>query len=163
MENKYIKENTNVYFLARKKAAVCNERLKSRESTAELLGLHPSTLAGYELGKAVPEDMVVLMADLYNAPELMTRYCVEECPIHGFLPLATKEEDMQGTTLKLLKDTEHSRLEKMRIDLIDMMSDGQISDAEKISLERIVKDLEMITKDTSALKISCEKHFHKRR
>ena len=44
-------------------------------------------MADYELGntKVVPVDKVVLMADLYNAPELITGYCMRECPVHGFL------------------------------------------------------------------------------
>ena len=45
-----INENTNVYFQARKKAAIYNERLYSREGAAELLGISVSTLADYELG-----------------------------------------------------------------------------------------------------------------
>ena len=76
-----INENTNVYFQARKKAAIYNERLYSREGASELLGISVSTLADYELGntKIVPVDKVVLMADLYRAPELITGYCMKEC------------------------------------------------------------------------------------
>lgn len=44
------KSNENVYFVARKKAAMYNERLYSREGAAELLGISVSTLADYELG-----------------------------------------------------------------------------------------------------------------
>lgn len=90
-------ENTNMYFQARKKAATYNERLWSREGAAELLGISVSTLADYELGntKVVPVDKVVLMADLYNAPELITGYCMRECPVHGFLPLATEEKSLE--------------------------------------------------------------------
>ena len=63
-----------------------NERLYSREGAAELLGISVSTLADYELGntKVVPVDKVVLMADLYNAPELKTGYCKYECPICSY-------------------------------------------------------------------------------
>lgn len=96
-------ENTNMYFQARKKAATYNERLWSREGAAELLGISVSTLADYELGntKVVPVDKVVLMADLYNAPELITGYCMRECPVHGFLPLATEEKSLEGIALRL--------------------------------------------------------------
>ena len=68
----YKKTNENVYFKARKEAAKCNEKLYSREGASELLGLSVSTLADYELGttKVVPVDKVMLMADLYNCPEL---------------------------------------------------------------------------------------------
>lgn len=97
-------ENTNMYFQARKKAATYNERLWSREGAAELLGISVSTLADYELGntKVVPVDKVVLMADLYNAPELITGYCMRECPVHGFLPLATEEKSLEEEYLPLL-------------------------------------------------------------
>ena len=39
----------NVYYEARKKAAMYNDRLSSREGAAEALGISPSTLADYEL------------------------------------------------------------------------------------------------------------------
>lgn len=34
-----LKENTNVYFQARKRASISNDRLFSRENAAELLGI----------------------------------------------------------------------------------------------------------------------------
>ena len=91
------KGNENVYFVARKRAAMYNERLYSREGAAELLGISVSTLADYELGntKVVPVDKVVLMADLYNAPELKTGYCKHECPICSYLPVATEAKGLE--------------------------------------------------------------------
>lgn len=99
------KSNENVYFVARKKAAMYNERLYSREGAAELLGISVSTLADYELGntKVVPVDKVVLMADLYNAPELKTGYCKYECPICSYLPVATEAKGLEGIALRLMK------------------------------------------------------------
>lgn len=74
-----------------------NERLYSREGAAELLGISVSTLADYELGntKVVPVDKVVLMADLYNAPELKTGYCKHECPICSYLPVTTEAKGLE--------------------------------------------------------------------
>ena len=157
-----MKENENVYFNARKKASMYNEKLKSREGAAELLAISPSTLADYELGitKVVPVDKVVLMADLYNAPDLLTRYCLKECPIHGFLPLATKNEDIRDTTLKLLNHTNLSELDDIRNELIEIVSDGMISEAEREKLNRIIQKLEAIAKETSALKITYQKMIH---
>ncbi|MCC8066390.1 MAG: hypothetical protein LIO94_04730 [Clostridiales bacterium] len=40
----------NIYFACREKAAKYNEKLSSRESAAELLGISTSTLANHELG-----------------------------------------------------------------------------------------------------------------
>lgn len=67
-----MKPNENIYFRCRKEAAKYNDKLNSRESAAEMLGVSVSSLADYELGntKVVPVDKVVLMADLYNAPQL---------------------------------------------------------------------------------------------
>ena len=83
MGNDYTNQNDNMYFVCRKQAAKYNDKLNSRESAAELLGVSTSSLADYELGntKVVPVDKVVLMADLYNAPELLNKYCQTECPI----------------------------------------------------------------------------------
>lgn len=122
-------ENTNMYFQARKKAATYNERLWSREGAAELLGISVSTLADYELGntKVVPVDKVVLMADLYNAPELITGYCMRECPVHGFLPLATEEKSLEGIALRLLQNFNEDSLKNMRDSLIEITADGKIT------------------------------------
>lgn len=72
-----IKENQNPYFRARKQAAEWDARLESRERASELIGIAAYTLADYELGnvKRVPADKVLIMADLYNAPWLLSNYC----------------------------------------------------------------------------------------
>ena len=116
------KSNENVYFVARKKAAMYNERLYSREGAAELLGISVSTLADYELGntKVVPVDKVVLMADLYNAPELKTGYCKHECPICSYLPVATEAKGLEGITLRLMKRLDCDELNRIRKELVDI-------------------------------------------
>ncbi|MFC2475932.1 MAG: helix-turn-helix domain-containing protein [Catonella sp.] len=156
-----INENSNVYFKARKRAATCNERLYSREGAAELLGISVSTLADYELGntKVVPVDKVVLMADLYNAPELITGYCMHECPIHGFLPLATKEKNLQGIALRLLKGFNEEELKVMKNDLIEITADGEISEEELPKLNSIMEKLEILTEAISEMKIVTEKYL----
>lgn len=104
MESNCTNCNENVYFACRKKAASYNEKLNSRESAAELLGISPSTLANHELGitKSVPVDTVVMMADLYHAPELKNMYCKKECPIGKGLPVSTNIDSLQGITVRLL-------------------------------------------------------------
>ncbi len=154
-----ISENTNVYFQARKKAAIYNERLYSREGAAELLGISVSTLADYELGntKVVPVDKVVLMADLYRTPELITGYCMKECPVHGFLPLATEEKGIQGITLRLLKGFNEDELKAVKVDLIEITEDGIISSEEVPKLKEILKKLDNMAEVISGMKIAAEK------
>ncbi len=57
-----MKPNENIYFRCRKEAAKYNDKLNSRESAAEMLGVSVSSLADYELGntKVVPVDKVEL-------------------------------------------------------------------------------------------------------
>lgn len=154
-------ENTNVYFQARKKAAIYNERLYSREGASELLGISVSTLADYELGntKVVPVDKVVLMADLYCAPELITRYCMRECPVHGFLPLATEEKSIQGIALRLLKGFNEDELKAMKVDLIEITEDGIISQEEIPKLKEILNKLDGMAEVISEMKIAGEKYL----
>ncbi len=154
-----INENNNVYFKARKRAAVYNERLYSREGASELLGISVSTLADYELGntKVVPVDKVVLMADLYNAPELITGYCMGECPVHGFLPLATEEKSVQGITLRLLRGFNEDELRAMKENLIEITEDGIISKEELPKLKIILEKLEKMAEIISEMKIVGEK------
>lgn len=154
-------ENNNVYFKARKKAAAYNERLYSREGAAELLGISVSTLADYELGntKVVPVDKVVLMADLYNAPELITWYCMRECPVHGFLTLATEEKSIQGIALRLLRGFNEDELKSMKEDLIEITEDGIISNDEIPKLKVILEKLEKMAEIISEMKITSEKYI----
>lgn len=154
-----MKSNENVYFLSRKKAAMYNERLYSREGAAELLGLSVSTLADYELGntKVVPVDKVVLMSDLYNAPELKTNYCKHECPICSYLPVATEVKALEGIALRIMKRFDHDELEKVKKQLIRIAEDGVIDETERPELEKILKFLDEIAETISELKIVGEK------
>ena len=158
-----MKCNENVYFLSRKKAAIYNERLCSREGAAELLGLSVSTLADYELGntKVVPVDKVVLMADLYNAPELKTHYCKNECPICSYLPVATEAKALEGIALRLIQRFDHNELDKVKKQLIMIAEDGVIDETERPELEKILKFLDEMAETISELKIVGEKCLKK--
>ena len=62
------KGNENVYFVARKRAAMYNERLYSREGAAELLGISVSTLADYEF-KTLVKGMKAVYAQPTFIPD----------------------------------------------------------------------------------------------
>ena len=101
------KAASNIFCQKRKEAAKFNDRLNSREGASELIGVSPSALADYELGitKVVPVDVVIKMAEVYNAPELLSYYCQNSkaltgqsfsfwhrcswgrMPVHNYLPL----------------------------------------------------------------------------
>lgn len=94
----------NPFCIARLDAANYNERLFSKDGAAELLGVSTSTLSDYELEltKIVPPDMVVKMADLYNAPELRNFYCRQMCPLGSDVPVL-ELEDLDRITVKAME------------------------------------------------------------
>lgn len=68
------------YRECRKQAAIYNDALGSMERAAEMLGVSVNTLSNYELGVTVPPvDIIIVMADLYRAPQLKTMYCKNRC------------------------------------------------------------------------------------
>ena len=142
-----IKENQNPYFRARKQAAEWDARLESRERASELIGIAAYTLADYELGnvKRVPADKVLIMADLYNAPWLLSNYCKNECPICGFLPLATEEKNICSVTVRLLKALREDELENMKNQLLEISQDGKIRDDEVGAVRKISEYLDSMT------------------
>lgn len=152
-------DNNNVYFKARKRAAIYDERLYSREGAAELLGISVSSLADYELGntKIVPVDKVVLMADLYKAPELKNQYCKTECPIGQQMPIATEIKGLEGITLRLLREFDTAMISEMKQQLMDITADGVIDEDERPHLQKILSKLDDITKAISEMRLVGEK------
>ena len=151
-----IKAIENPCFRCRKEAAKYNDKLHSREGAAELLGVSVSSLADYELGntKVIPVDKIVLMADLYNAPELKTWYCASECPIGRSFPMPSAEiTSVERTTMKLLKQLRQGEIEKVKDKLIDITADGVISSDERDDLAAIIGYLDELIKAAAELKL----------
>ncbi len=146
----------NPCFRCRKEAAKYNDKLNSREGAAEMLGVSVSSLADYELGitKVIPVDKVVLMAELYNAPELKAWYCTEECPIGRGFPMPSAEiTSVERTTMQLLKQLRESDVQDVKNTLIDITADGVISEDERADLERILEYLDGLIKAAGELKL----------
>lgn len=159
MESDYTESNENVYKHYRLRAAQYNEALNSREKTAELLGISTSSLANYELGitKTVPVDMVVMMADLYKAPELRNLYCKHECPIGKFQTLAIQAKNLESITIRIMDSLDDDEVRGMKKDLLRIAKDGKITEDEQGDFNRILDKLEGIASEISELKILAEK------
>lgn len=154
----------NVYKAARKAAALYDGRLASREIAAGLLGVSLSTLTDYENGvtKVVPVDKVMSMADLYNAPELMTGYCKHECPIGRNYPFATEQKSIEGIALRLIREFDPERLKVLQDSLIEIAKDGEIDSDEEEDLKDILKALDDLSVVISEMKL-CGTKILKRR
>lgn len=159
METKYMNGSENIYYACRKEAAKYNDKLRSREMAAELLGISTSSLANYELGttKIVPVDIVVLMSDLYNAPELRYHYCKNECPIGASLPMATKAASLEGITIRLLNGLDADEITYIKKSLLGIARDGKVGSDEIPKLHKIVGSLDDLAETISELRILAEK------
>jgi len=160
MGREAIKASGNLCFHCRKEAARYNEKLYSREGAAELLGVSVSSLADYELGntKVIPVDKVVLMADLYNTPELEVWYCTTQCPIGRQFPMPSAElSTVERTTLGLLKQLNTDEIKQVKETLIDITADGVISNDEKVDLLDVLNYLDGLIKAASQLRLIGQK------
>lgn len=71
MSKNATKASDNVFYRARSAASKYNDRLGSREGASEELGIDRTRLARIELGSLAPyPEEILLMAEIYNAPEL---------------------------------------------------------------------------------------------
>lgn len=158
MECNCMKENENIYYKCRKEAASFNENLFSRERASEILGISVSTLSNYELGLTNPPvDIVVKMAELYNAPQITGRYCKNACPIGRTMPVATNVTSLERATLKIMKCLKQSQIEEIRDELVNIAADGEIGPDEVDKLKEILEKLEDMSEAISELKMLAKK------
>lgn len=155
------KSQTNMYFYYRKKAAGYNDQLSSRENASRLLNISPDSLTDYELGiRRVPVDIVIKMADLYNAPELRNEHCRCECPL-GFSTPEINVDNLDRISIQALAS--FSKINDMKEDLLTIVEDGVISEDEVPTLNRIVNTLEELEAISKSLKGYIEKHLERRK
>lgn len=149
----------NIYCKCRKEAAKWNDKLNSREGASELLGVSVSSLSDYELGitKFVPVDKVVLMADLYNAPELKNHFCVHDCPIGQCSMHQLEIAELDRVTLNVLSS--FRKINEVRDTLMDITDDGIITDNEKPKLQEVLITLDSIVKRSQELRLWAEKNL----
>lgn len=121
-----------------------------------MLGVSVSSLADYELGitKVIPVDKVVLMAELYNAPELKAWYCTTECPIGRSFPMPSANiSTVERTTMRLLKQLRQDEVQDIKDSLIEITADGVISEDEKVDLAEILEYLDELIKAAGELRL----------
>lgn len=113
------------FYLARMEASKVNDRLASREGAADETGIDRSRMARVELGSANPTpEEVLLLADTYDAPQLLNYYCSMCCPIgrQNVKPCAVQEFDrVMMQALAALQGTD-----KISAAIISIAQDGRV-------------------------------------
>lgn len=157
MSKNATKASDNVFYRARSSASKYNDRLGSREGASEELGIDRTRLARIELGSLAPyPEEILLMAEIYNAPELKPLYCREMCPLGKDMP-KVEIETLDRITVKALAS--FKKISSVKEDLLDIVEDGIVSEDERPELERIMETLDEVVQVSQNLRIWIEKNL----
>lgn len=153
MGKKSVKENKNMYQLAREEAELTRAAVEDITDGV----LKENRIEKIENGtlNAYPED-VLKMAQVYNKPELCNYYCTKECEIgKKYVPAVESIHDLPQTTMGLLSSLNSLTRYKDRI--IDITADGKITDDEKADFEQFKQHLGEMALAIESLRLWAEK------
>lgn len=151
------KTASNIFYQARCKASAHNDQLSSREGAAGLMSIDRGRLYRIESGVAAPyPEEVHLMADLYNAPELLNHYCTEMCPLGGDMPKADMET-LDRISVKAF--SVFRRIEETEELLLDITEDGVVDESERPGMQKVLATLDELERISQSLKIWVKKNL----
>jgi len=149
----------NVFYKARINASSCNDRLASREGTAEETGLDRTRIAHIELGTINPyPEEVLILADTYNAPELQNYFCSRLCPLGKHTVSPVELNALEVSTLQLLAAFNRLDLPAVLNDLIEVAAYGT-TDENLPRINDILAKLDEAANKIQALKLFFTKHY----
>lgn len=157
-------ENTgiSIYFQCRILAAKTNENIKSRESAAEYFGVSVSSMANYERGITIPPlDLVLMMAEEYNAPQLRNLYCMNQCPLGKGQPISAELKTLEAVTVGIVAKLDQNDVDDMKKQLLDIAEDGKVSPDEEVDFKEISLALDKLAVAISELRLVKEKLLRK--
>lgn len=147
----------NAFYQARLEASKHNDALSSREGAADIMSIDRGRIYRIESGITNPyPEEVLMMADLYNSPELRNYYCRNCCPLGETVPEVTSGS-LDRITLKAVATMQN--VYKTRDKLLEITADGIISEDEKEDLENVLKNLESIAQITEELRTWVKKNL----
>ena len=137
----------NIYVEARKQS-----NLTQAKASEAMQTISEDRLARLETGKITmtPND-VLEMANTYKRPDLCHYYCTHECPIGKNTLSEIKPQQLSNIILKMVASLNTVETEKNA--LIEITSDGQISENELKDFARIQMELNEISSTVEALKL----------
>lgn len=117
--------------------------------------LQPERLERIENGKLeIHPEEVMLLSEIYGEPTLCNHYCSKECPIGQKYVPEIKVKDLAQIVLEMLSSL--NSMKKSQERLIEITSDGKISDDEIQDFVFIQKELERISITVETLQLWVE-------
>lgn len=128
----------------------------SRETAAESIGISDDKLERIENGKQLPNPQdVLIMSNVYHAPELCNYYCHNQCEIgHQYVP-EIPDKDLPDIVVSLLNSI--YTVGDIKRTIVDITVDGHIDDDEIPELVHVQKALENLSKATESLQLCVER------
>ena len=151
------KAASSVYYKARMAAHSCNDRYGCRDSAAECLGIDRTRLARMELGTTTPyPEEILMMADAYNAPELMNYFCTHECPIGKRMVPQAEIIQLDRLTIKILNAVDG--VKDIGADMGMIAGNGRVTKEEMPKLQEILDALKSVSKVAAEMQIWMQKY-----
>lgn len=137
----------NIYVEARKQS-----NLTQAKASEAMQTISEDRLARLETDKIsmTPND-VLEMSNVYKRPDLCNYYCTHECPIEKSTLSEIKPQHLSNIILKMIASLNTVETEKNA--LIEITSDGQITENELKDFARIQIKLNEISSTVEALKL----------
>ena len=147
MVKKSIKENKNIYQLSREEAD-----LTRAEASEALEFVSESRIEKIESEKSDPHpEEILAMERAYKKPGLCNYYCSQKCPIGQEYVPAVEMRDLSQIILEMLASLNSLNKEKDR--LVEITSDGVISEEELLDFAMIQSRLEKIALTIDSLQL----------
>lgn len=147
MGKKSVKENKNIYQLAREAAG-----LTRSQASEALVFISDSRIEKIESEKCEPHpDEILAMAKAYKKPSLCNYYCSNECPIGQVSVPELKDKDLAQITLEMLSTI--NILTKQKDRLVEITVDGKVSKDEMQDFLNIKSELDKMTVSIESLKL----------
>lgn len=148
------KESANLYLSKRKALGW------SREFAAEKLGISDDKLERIENEKQMPNPQdVLIMSDVYHAPELCNYYCNRDCEIGRRYVPRVPDSELPGIVLQLVASI--YEVDDIKKALVKITADDQIDDSEVESLAQAQYTLERLSIMIEALQLCVERKLDK--
>lgn len=150
-------EKISIYRDARKRAAGENALLNNAATAQSLLSIDRGRLLtiektpdekGYDIPKP---DEVMIMAKVYEAPELINYYCTHQCPLRDKESKPLEYESLNDISVPLMSSLYAIKL--LEKDIFKILGDGKIDIYETNKLKEIMSVLGTLSTTTSALKL----------
>ncbi|MCF0135230.1 MAG: helix-turn-helix domain-containing protein [Lachnospiraceae bacterium] len=150
MGRKSIKENKNVYQVAREKLEL------TRDQAAEKLQyISADRIEKIESEKVIPHpEEVLTMGQTYAEPGLWNYYCTNECPIGMKHIRKVERKELSQITIEMLAALNDLEEDKDR--MVEISVDGKVTEDEKKDFIKISKELDEIASVVASLKLWVE-------